>query len=239
MSLTPKYREALDLAVSWIRENFDPVGIIAAGTIIRGNPDPNSDFDIFVLTRNFCQRVQRFFGGVPCEIFVNDPSRVREYFKEEHTAGRPCTANMVATGEAVYDSDPVVEELREEARVWLAKEPPHDPKTAEYKKYSAACKFEDYLDTMERDPAIAGIFLASAIELILFWYFYENRMFVPRGKELVSGFREREPELGALAERLLGPGTPVEKEEDAREFAMRTIGVCGFFEWSSDKESCG
>jgi predicted nucleotidyltransferase len=46
--LSEKYDLALRSAVEFILENYSPVGIVAAGTIIRGAPDKSSDLDIYV-----------------------------------------------------------------------------------------------------------------------------------------------------------------------------------------------
>ena len=43
--LTEPYATALRAAVAWILDEYAAVGIIACGSIIRGNPGPSSDFD--------------------------------------------------------------------------------------------------------------------------------------------------------------------------------------------------
>lgn len=111
--LEEPYGGALHEAVRYIFEHWQPKGIIASGTIVRGNPSPSSDLDLFVLHRApERQRVQRFFAGVPAEVFVNPPERVERYFEGERREGRLITTHMLATGFVVYDADPVVEDLR-------------------------------------------------------------------------------------------------------------------------------
>ena len=79
--LPERYSIALRDAVGFILDRFDVVGIVASGTVLRGEPDPTSDFDIYVVNReSFRQRVQRFSRGVPTEIFVNPVSAIRGYF---------------------------------------------------------------------------------------------------------------------------------------------------------------
>jgi predicted nucleotidyltransferase len=46
---TNPYRSALRDAVRYILDRYVPVGIIAAGTILRGNPSPTSDLDLYVI----------------------------------------------------------------------------------------------------------------------------------------------------------------------------------------------
>ena len=99
--LGPRYDRALRAAVEFILERFEAQGIIAAGSIVAGNPGPSSDLDLYVIhEKPLRQRIQQWFEGVPAEIFVNPPAMVRQYFAEERY--RPCTANMLATGFMIW-----------------------------------------------------------------------------------------------------------------------------------------
>ena len=122
--LAEPYKTALEEAVAFVLERFDPIGVVASGTIVRGDPSPSSDLDVFVLHRQpWRQRLQRFFNGVPAELFVNPPERVERYFEEEVADGRPVTAHMLATGVVVFAIDPIVEQLRARAADVLAAPP--------------------------------------------------------------------------------------------------------------------
>jgi hypothetical protein len=110
------YATALHEAVRYIFGRWAPVGIVAAGTIIRGHPGPASDLDLHVLHRRpERRRVQRFFNGVPAEIFVNLPERVERDLAGEQRDGRQTTAHMLATGAVVYAADATLAQLRERA----------------------------------------------------------------------------------------------------------------------------
>src|SRR5215510_3180139 len=110
--LAPKYDVALREAVSFVLGSFKPVGIIASGTIVRGNPDSTSDIDLWVVhlepTR---QRIQKFFNGMPVEIFLNPPWTILTYFVHDQSEARPISAHMMATGHVVLATDPIVDEL--------------------------------------------------------------------------------------------------------------------------------
>src|SRR5215467_3628714 len=114
--LPERYDRALREAVSFVLDRFQPIGIIAAGTIVRGTPDAASDLDVWVIhmepTR---QRLQKFFNGVPAEIFVNPPWVIQKYFVQDQREARPIAAHMMATGTVVLATDPVVEQLRQTA----------------------------------------------------------------------------------------------------------------------------
>jgi hypothetical protein len=137
--LAPKYDAALRSAVRFITQTFEPVGIIASGTILRGTPDPASDLDIYVIhLKSTRQRIQKFFEGIPAEIFVNPPEKIEQYFEEEQQSGRPLTAHMLATGFVILDLDPVVETLRRKAKSCLAQPPTTSAQTIEMLRYLTA-----------------------------------------------------------------------------------------------------
>ncbi|MBN2392997.1 MAG: hypothetical protein JXR84_19865, partial [Anaerolineae bacterium] len=79
--LPAPYAEALREAVQFILERCpDTQGIVVSGTILRGNPAPSSALDIYVIRRELRrQRVQKFFDGVPAEIFINPEKKVPDY----------------------------------------------------------------------------------------------------------------------------------------------------------------
>jgi len=84
--LPDKYDRALREALSFVMQRFKPVGIIAAGTVVRGTPDASSDLDVWVIHMEpVRQRLQKFFVGVPAEIFVNPPWVIQKYFVASST----------------------------------------------------------------------------------------------------------------------------------------------------------
>ena len=162
------YDEALRQAVVHILERYDPIAVIVTGTILRGNPRPTSDLDMWVLWGDpRRQRAQKVFNGVPAEIFVNPPSRVQRYFDEETADGKPITAHMVSTGFVVYDGDPVLSEIREQAAKILADGPEANEEGLIAKRYRAATLLEDGLDILDDDPAGSAMLMASAMDILV------------------------------------------------------------------------
>ena len=45
--LPEPFASALRDLVDWVEARFDVIGLLASGTIVRGTPDPSSDFDIY------------------------------------------------------------------------------------------------------------------------------------------------------------------------------------------------
>ena len=225
---------ALRAAVAYAIERFEPVGVVAAGSLVRGEGGATSDLDLYVLhLAPFRQRVQRRFREVPTELFVNPPDAVRGYFASEHADGRPLTAHMLATGFVVLDRDPVVAALRAEAAEWLRRPAPLSPLAVEYGRYVPASSLDDARDVAESDPATAALFVAKAVHEALRYAFRREGRFAPRDKDLLSATAGRDPALAAAAREALLSTDLSARLRGAEEVARRALGVTGFYEWES------
>ena len=177
----PPFDQALRLAVEAVLAAYQPVGVIAAGSILRGQGGPTSDIDLYVIHRApFRQRLQRRYAGVPFEIFVNPPQQVRRYFAEERRARQPITAHMLSTGFVVLDADPVVSELRRAAALEVAQPPDVDAGTQLLRSYlivdlldnarDVGAHFRKGLAGLMRKHAligdVRGVGLATGVELV-------------------------------------------------------------------------
>lgn len=236
-SLPEKYLAGLREATSFVLSDFpQAVGLVASGSIIRGRPDPSSDLDIYVIhLANFRQRIQAYFHGVPAEIFVNPPSAIDGYFRDEERDSRPLTAHMLATGHLLAATDPIVASLIERARAQLAKLPPV-PKDLTQGRYMLATQLEDALDVSKRDRVTSKMILSLVVEKLLRHAFVKAGRFQPRQKDLLADLNSLDPELGRLARRYYGRKTLGAQLKVASAIADRSIGVRGFFEWKSERE---
>jgi predicted nucleotidyltransferase len=227
-------------AVAFILREVDAVGIIATGTIVRGTPHASSDLDVFVIhDAPYRRRVQRFFLGVPTEVFINPPSSVRRSFVEEARDGRPITAHMLATGAVVLDTSQVVADLRAEAAEWLAKLSPSSPDAVIVARYAAATRFEDGVDVAAADPDTATMLLTQAVTAMLEHFCRVNDGRVPRAKGLLATVAARDSELGRLAHAFFSATSVAERLTTGRSIAERTVDACGFFEWDSGPQAVG
>ncbi len=230
-TLSDRYAAALHSAVEFILENYTVLGIIVSGTIIRGNPDPASDLDIYVINAQPCrQRLHKFFGGVPAEIFVNPPKLVERYLEEEQAARRPITAHMLATGFVVLDLDPVLGELQSKARRLLS-QPPAAPRYLTYQRYSCALLFEDAEDMVERDPEVAEMIVHRAVVEMLNLCFIQAGSFIPRQKGTLEELAKLDTKVAELARGFYRAATLSQRIELAGRIADQTVGKRGFFEW--------
>lgn len=234
--LPAPYDAALREAVQYIEERYRPWGIVASGTVVRGAPDRTSDLDLCVIhSQPWRQRVQKFFSGVPAEIFVNPPASVRQYFQQEHAGGKPITAHMLATGWVVVARHEVVHTLRREAAQWLEKPVEYPPFRAIMGRYLAAALYEDARDVAEKDPATAGMLMHEAVMAMVRHWFLQRGHFIPRNKELIRRAAELDARVGAALAAFFT--APLESRwELLREIADCTIGADGFFEWETQPQ---
>ena len=235
LRLPAPYDVVLQEAVTFIQDQYEPIGIVAAGSSIRGLPDPMSDFDIVVAhDTTWRQRAQRRFNGVPAEIFVNPPFQIRRAFRMEAAEARPTMAHMLASGVILVDPRGIMAELATEAKAVMAAGPPPLSDTALIEaRYMIATAFEDAEDLRERDTdravAMAIVAVLDAIRL----HYHQSGRWHPREKELLTALEVSDPELGSLARAAIR-ATPVDARIDAaREIVARIVGVTEFFAWDS------
>ncbi|WP_437321278.1 nucleotidyltransferase domain-containing protein [Sorangium sp. So ce385] len=234
--LSPRYASALRAAVGFVLERFEPLAIVAAGSIVRGHGDRSSDLDLFVIHgAPYKQRLQRWFGeDVPVEIFVNPPAAVREYWAAEHQHARPSAAHMIATGFPVLGS-PLLDELRAEAAAWLAKRSDFTPDQDAWERYSAATLLEDAVDVAERDPVMASALLAEAVLAILRYHLRARNGVLPRTKELFAELDRSDPDVARRARGFFEAAALEDRMSAAHAIADACIGARGFFPWESER----
>jgi predicted nucleotidyltransferase len=235
--LPEPYATALRQAVDYIIDRYDPTGIVASGSVLRGEGDATSDLDLYVIHEQLWrQRVQRYFNGVPAEIFVNPPSTIRGYFADEGRAGRPITAHMLATGAVILNRDGVVDELRAEAKDALHQPPNLSTGTLTIQRYMTATLLEDALDIEAKDPVNALFLLEQAMPEMIRYAFLSANRHLPRPKTTLNALVELDPVLGELAQQFYTEADPMQRFAWAKEFAQRTLGVTGFFEWTGERQ---
>jgi predicted nucleotidyltransferase len=228
----PPFDRAFDELVTYVRATYAPIGIVVAGSIVRGEAGPTSDLDVFVVHGEpWRLRDQRRFAGVPAELFVNPAAQVRRYFATEHARARPCTAHMFATGELVEPVDPAIVELVREARDWLARPVDRTEAELEQLRYGAVDALDDARDT--RDDATVRLLLGSVVQEIVAYAFISRRMFVPRRKDVVDKLAAIDADAAALVRQWAAEHDGLAIVE---ALAKRVLGVDTFFEWTSPRE---
>jgi hypothetical protein len=236
--LLPRFDAALREALAFIFDRFAPIGVVATGTIIRGTPHRTSDLDICVIHREpFRERVQRYFNGVPAEIFVNPPHTIRTYFQDEHENARSIFAHMLATGFVVWASDSTTETLRAEAKAWLAQPDGIAENWLTRSRYAAATQLEDAFDVIDSDPVAARMLLGRAVAAMIELECRKRTGRIPRGKDLISVLTTADEGLGRLVSEFFSEAPLNEQCQTAGLIADRILMARGFFEWDSGPEN--
>lgn len=232
------FATALREVVAYAIEQVHPIGIIAAGSVMRGGGGITSDIDLYVIFEgNYQQLEHKFFNGVPCQLFCNPPRRVSTYFVEER--GRlnngPTTAHMIASGVVILDRDPRIEQLREEAKATLQLPPKPNPDMLQLMRYHAVSALENALDVCESDPDMAMLEICNALPNMLHYYFLKQGKYVPRHKDTIQQVREHDPELARLIHELF-VADEASRYAILEQIADKTIEIRRFFEyvWRND-----
>ncbi|HRA65060.1 MAG TPA: nucleotidyltransferase domain-containing protein [Caldilinea sp.] len=232
--LVSPFDAALRLAVGDVLAHYTPFAIIAAGSVLRGQGGPTSDIDLYVLHHApYRQRLQRRYEGVPFEIFINPPQQVHRYFEDEHAAARPITAHILTTGFVVLDRDPVVEALRTEAAVWLAKPPAPSEDVLLWRRYLIADELDNARDIVDTDAACASLILGSAVSHLVEYAFLAHNQHLPRQKESLSALDALDPVAAATARAFYAAVDVDRRMNLATTLATQLTGAITFFEWDS------
>lgn len=232
--LAAPYDAALRDAVAAVLAAYDPISILAAGSVLRGQGGPTSDIDLYVLhLAPYRQRLQRRYAGIPFEIFINPPQQVRRYFAEEHAAARPVTAHILTTGFVVLDRDPILHALRTEAATWLQTPPAPSEDALLWRRYLIADELDNARDIVATDPACAALILHSAVSRMVEYAFLARGQNLPRQKTLVAALAALDPGAGATVRAFYAADDADARLELATQLAQHLIGAVSFFAWDS------
>jgi hypothetical protein len=218
-----------------VRATYKTHGIVIAGSIVRGEAGPMSDLDVFIVhAEPWRLRDQKRFNGVPTELFVNPPERIRGYFKTEHQEGRPSTAHMLTTGELLAGADDVALELVREAHDWMARPLDVTDAMLTSMRYMIVDGLDDARDAMPHDPAAAMLLLATSVRESVGYAFWQRRLLQPRRKDLTRSLAAIDPAAADLV-RAFATASGDAALQIAIAIAQHTLGVDSFFEWTSDR----
>lgn len=230
--LPVRYDRGLRVAVRFVLENYSVHGVVLSGTVLEGRPDARSDLDLYVIHAHpQRRRLQRWFNGIPTEIFVNPVPAIRAYFPVERE--RPSTATMLAKGHVIYAQDPIVGQLRAEAQQWLACMPEYSAEELRWLRYVIADQLDNAKDTATRDVAVTQMLLAQAVQGMVRYAFLAANQHVPRDKRMLEALHALDPATAEPVRRFYTANDTAVRLSLAETIALRTIGVNGFFEWDS------
>lgn len=180
------------------------------------------------------QRVQKRFNGVPCEIFINNPTQVRQYFASELQQNRPVTAHMLATGQIVHgQANSQLLALQEEARHYATLASPLTEEQTTFRKYHIVTLLEDAADTLATDEASSCYILDQTIAQVVEFVFAAHQRPLPRIKERLAMLCEVDATIGQSVRQYYQQASIIRKHELANALILHVTGNVEFFEWSS------
>ncbi|MFN8277481.1 MAG: nucleotidyltransferase domain-containing protein [Chitinophagales bacterium] len=232
------HKTALDEAKVWIEQNYKPIGIIASGSIIRGNPNAKSDFDIYVIhDEEFRQRIQKYFNKVPCEIFINSIEQTRASFIKEQMENRPVTAHMLATGLVIKgEENNNVKSVLDEAKAYQNKPKDFNEHDLTLFKYGISIWLEDANDIAADDEVTCHYILGKVTDKIIEYWFFKNQRPLPRIKERFNIIKTADGEFYGSICSLFNERNVKEKLKSLNVLVEKELGVKGFFEWQTEKQ---
>jgi Nucleotidyltransferase domain len=233
------HKKALKEAIEWIEEQYNPIGIIASGSIIRGNPNKDSDFDIYVIHEQpFRQRIQKYFNGVPCEIFINTIEHTKSSFEKEQSENRPVTAHMIATGKIIKGKEKdTIQSIVQEAIEFSIKPKQITESNLIQLKYFLANLLEDANDCVDLDKLTCAYIHSKTMDKLIDYWFVVNQIPLPRMKERMATIKKADLAFYNKIEWVFKQTDLTQKLHDTNELIKNTIGTTGFFEWESKKLS--
>jgi hypothetical protein len=228
------YNTALAEAVAFIRDCFEPIGLLAAGSVIRGAAQRRSDLDLLVIARKPEHRqLGRFFNGVAVEIFVNSPERMERHLEAEPQGGWLVNTHMLALGYVMYEADPLVGQLRARAAAVLSGQAELSDAALSRLRYHVAAALEDGLDVADDDAEQAAALFARAVEGAIQYRFWTAHQWQPRHKDTLRALEAVDENLARCTRAFYRATAVGERGRLAREIVRLSTGVTGFFEWDS------
>lgn len=234
------HRSALEASCAWTKALPQISGLLATGSLVRGEGHARSDIDLVALwRRSGRQRFQRFFNGVPVEVFVNSRAWLQHSMRVEATCGRPVMAHMLATGTVLQDDTGCLALLVEEAQRLLSSAPARSEDGDIADRYAAACAVEDALDLLTDQAGSESIqgdtrlVLYRAVDAMIQYAFSSRGQWLPRGKERLEALARADPESAMALRAVLDARSNNTAAIELDAAARMLVGSTGFFEWES------
>jgi predicted nucleotidyltransferase len=204
----------------------DLVGVLAGGSRMRGEGDPNSDIDVVVIIA--APRRRRWnilINGVEVEMFINPEFQMRRYFESERLSGRGQTPHLCATGRIVFDPQGTMAALQADARrVWQAGPPPLSERERWEFRYHTADALRDIDDVCPRDPEWAGYLADIVLSRLIHQHYRIAGRWLHKPKRTLVHLESWDPAAARLARLSCGGGSPIaERVQALRSLASHVL----------------
>lgn len=179
----------------------DLLGVLAAGSRLRGEGDAYSDIDLVVLIGQLRRRRWNIvLDGVEVEMFLNPLARMRQYLQEDHASGRGLMQHMLSTGHIIYDTQELLADLQQTAAAeWAAGPPPLSPAQQWQTRYAHADSLRDIADVLVFDPDRADYLLGALLPRIVDDHYRIQRRWCWKPKRVLLDLATWDEPAAALA----------------------------------------
>ena len=210
------------------------MGILLTGSVVHGNASATSDLDVAILhDRPWRQRVQRVIDGVPLECFINSDAWWQHTLASEAAAGRSPAAHFLARGRIWMDTENRMHALQRKAQAFVEAGPQVSTDAMLAAKYSTVATLEDGGDIVTIDQDRARWLLLDAIDKAIRYHYLNNRIWIPREKDLFTDVDRRWPGSGACVRAAYGASDVVSLHNIATTIVEQSTGETRFFNWST------
>ena len=228
-------RAVLQAACDWARSDLRATGVLAGGSLQRGDGPAGGEFDLVVLCpveppRRF---IRQRFEGVPVDVVPGTAAGLRRELDAEVSAGRPLMAHLLDTGELLFDdAQGTLAHLVALAKARLQRGPGFTPAVLRRNRQLAAGAVQDALDAFNARSPEATRAVHRAVDALAAQCFFERGRFVPRVRQQLSQLRELDPQAAQLLHEVLtlqglDAGTKL------RDAARRLLVAEAFFDWDA------
>ncbi|MDM1406548.1 nucleotidyltransferase domain-containing protein [Myroides sp. DF42-4-2] len=181
-----KHKQALKQAQEWISQNFNPKAILVGGSIVRNQHNTNSDLDIHVIhDASFRQRHFKYFNQIACDIFINNPEHIKNYFIEEHKKNRPSTAHLLTTSIVLFGQE-YLKDLLKLAHYYLQTPRKYSTEELQQQRYYITTLLEDATDILQTDTNCCTYILNTVISEVITYYYNIHQHYLPRIKNRIQ-----------------------------------------------------
>lgn len=230
--IEPIFLNALRIALNFIFDELNPIGIFLGGSHFKGQVHKNSDLDIIIIENNpKFRRIFRIFEGIPTDFHIESPASFPKHLDAENISPYPKLAYICANSFTIYSQSPLIEELKILSNKFINEKFPCSQDELNRLKYISVNFYTDAVDTVMSDPTESAMFSNLAVIEMIKYHYRVNNDYIPKFKNMINDIELRNSLLGKLLKAFYNNSDSQKKIEIIRKIANNTIGNLDYFEF--------
>ena len=234
----------IELVMQLLHAEFgaELIGVLVAGSRLRGDGDVHSDLDVVVVIASPRRRRWNVvLAGVEIEMFVNPPFQMRRYFEQERQSGRGLEPHLCSTGRIVFDPQGVMAAIQAEARsIWDAGPPRLTEQDRWQFRYRVADVLRDIADVEASDKERAVFLIGMLLPELIDQHYRISGRWLHKRKRVLDDLGHWDEVATQLARQACNETIAVSRRcEAVRALARHVLTPIGGvmpIEWSTDWE---